>query len=216
MNRNGKQDLDRLEDDEMLPEYDFSKAVPGYTAYRMGEDPDDERAVEGFWCGLGFEVECITEPDRRFSKAPDFLIKRHGHAVAVCEVKSMGEFDYTVTVHHEDGTDTLTRHNWRESNPERVFHRLERAKDQLDYWNENHALANIFVFVNRDPRVRSEDVASALREAKGLDATFWFEGEGEGALQAKPAVIVSGEGQLRLRSQLGLSLGAGMELTSAA
>ena len=44
-------DLD--EDDGMLPEYDFSKAVRGYTAYRMGEDAADESAVEGFLANAG-------------------------------------------------------------------------------------------------------------------------------------------------------------------
>ena len=58
--------------------------------------------------GFGFEVERITEPALRFSKAPDFVLRRQRNAVAVCEVKSIGEFDYTVKVNHKDGPATET------------------------------------------------------------------------------------------------------------
>jgi hypothetical protein len=172
--------------------------------------------VERFWLGLGFQVERITEPALRFSKAPDFLLRRQGTAVAVCEVKSMGEFDYTIQVNHKDRTATETRHNWRESNLERVLHRAERAAGQLTYWNEDKALVNLFVFVNRDPRVRCEEIADALREINGIDATFWFEVGENGALNSNPAVIASRGGRQRLKKRIGLTLDAGRMLTSAA
>ena len=216
MKRSGEADMDMEIEDDMLPEYDLSKAVPGYTAFRIGEDSEDERSVEQFWLGLGYEVERITEPALRFSKAPDFLLKRQGTAVAVCEVKSMGEFDYTVSVGHADGTATETRHNWRKSNPERVLHRAERAVGQLSYWNEDCALMNLFVFVNHDPCVRCEEIADTLRAMNGIDATFWFEVGEDGELSSNPSVIASREGQQRLKNQLGLTLDARRVLTSAA
>ena|ERR1017187_4935729 len=206
-------DLD--EDDEMLPEYDFSKAVRGYTAYRMGEDAADESAVEEYWRTLGYEVERITEPALRYSKAPDFLLKRLGAAVAVCEVKSMGEFDYSVKVNHEDGTATETQHNWRETNVERVLHQADLAQDQLSYWNGDRALANIFVFVNHDPHTRRESVQQSLIDFTGIDGTFWFEAKND-VMDTNPAVIVSQEGQQRIECKMGLLPDAQLKLSSAA
>jgi hypothetical protein len=200
----------------MLPEYDLSKAVPGYTAFRLGEDSGDETAVERFWRDLGFEVERLTEPMLKFSKAPDFLIKRQGTPVAVCEVKSMDEFDYTVKVNHKDGTATQTRHNWRESNLKRVLHRAERAVGQMSYCNEDRVLVNLFVFVNHNPHVRSEEIADALSEMNGIDSTFWFEVGDDGAMNSNPYVIASREGRQRLKKQMGLTLDARRVLTSAA
>jgi hypothetical protein len=216
MKRSGKADMDMEIEDDMLPEYDLSKAVPGYTAFRIGEDSDDEDSVEKFWLGLGFEVERITEPAMRFSKAPDFLLRRQGTAVAVCEVKSMSEFDYTVQVNHKDGTATDTQHNWRESNLERVLQRAERAVGQLTYWNEDRALVNVFVFVNHNPNMRYEEIAGALRDLNGIDATFWFDVGENGALSSNPSVIASREGRQRLKKQIGLTLDASRVLTSAA
>ena len=51
MRRSEKADMDMENEDNMLPEYDFSKAVPGYTAFRIGEDSGDEDNVEKFWLG---------------------------------------------------------------------------------------------------------------------------------------------------------------------
>jgi hypothetical protein len=164
---------------------------------------------------LGYEVERITEPALRFSKAPDFLLKRQGTAVAVCEVKSMGEFDYSVKVNHQDGTATVTQHNWRETNVERVLHRADRARDQLFYWNGDRGLANIFVFVNRDPHTRRESVQPALIEFAGIDGTFWFEPEND-VVGSNPVAIASQEGQQRIESKMGLILDARLKLNPAA
>ena len=213
MKRSGEVDTEM--DDEMQPEYDLSKAVPGYTAFRIGEDPSDEASVVQFWIGLGFEVERITEPALRFSKAPDFLLRRHGTAVAVCEVKSMGELDYTVKVNHADGSSTETKHNWRESDRERVLHRADRAMGQLSYWNGDHALVNILAFVNHDPRVRSEEIAAALREMKGIDATFWFDAKGN-SLEPVPVVVASEAGRQRLEGTMNLLLETRLKQASAA
>lgn len=206
-------DLD--EDDGMLPEYDFSKAVRGYTAYRMGEDAADESAVEGFWRMLGYEVERITEPALRYSKAPDFLLKRQGTAVAVCEVKSMGEFDYSVKVNHEDGTATETQHNWRETNVERVLRLADRARDQLFYWNGDRELVNIFAFVNHDPHTQRESVQPALIDFAGIDGTFWFEAE-DNAVETNPVVITSLESRRRIEGKMGLLLDSQLKLNTAA
>lgn len=215
MKRKERPVVDLGEDDKMLPEYDFSKAVRGYTAYRIGEDAADESVVEGFWRMLGYEVERITEPVLRYSKAPDFLLKRHGVAVAVCEVKSMGEFDYSIKVNHQDGMATETQHNWRETNVERVLHRAGRAMDQLSYWNRDRALANIFVFVNHDLHTHRESVQQSLIELMGIDGTFWFEAEND-VVDANPAVIASQEGKQRIECKMGLLLDARLKLNSAA
>jgi hypothetical protein len=215
MKRKEKPAVDLDEDDEMLPEYDLSKAVRGYTAYRMNEDETDEAFVEGYWQMLGYEVERITEPALRFSMAPDFLIKQHGVAVAVCEVKSMGEFDYSVKVNHEDGSATVTQHNWRETNVERVLRCADLAQDQLFYWNGNRELANLFVFVNHDPHTRRESVQLALIDFMGIDGTFWFEAEDD-VVDTNPALIVSHEGQQRIECKMGLLLDAQLKLNTAA
>ncbi|HZB89359.1 MAG TPA: hypothetical protein VE291_11915 [Terracidiphilus sp.] len=215
MSRKENPAIDAFEDDEMLPEYDLSKAVPGNTAYRLGEDDGDEAAIEQFWRGLGFEVERITEPDQRHSKAPDFLLRRAGAVVAVCEVKSMGDFDYTVRVLHQEGAPTETHRNWRDSNAERVLQRTGLAMDQLACWNNDRSLAQVFVLVNHDRQTHRESVQTALLALSGIDATFWFESDG-GALDANPVVIASAEGQRRLKDQLGLALETRLSLTSAA
>jgi hypothetical protein len=215
MKRKENPTVDWDEGEEMLPEYDLSKAVRGYTAYRMGEDAADESAVEGFWRMLGYEVERITEPALRFSKAPDFLLKQHGVAIAVCEVKSMAEFDYSVKVNHEDGTATETQHNRRETNVERVLRQADLARDQLFYWNGERELANVFVFVNHDPHTRRESVQQALIDITGIDATFWFEAEND-VVDVNPAVIASPEGQQRIESKMGLLIDDRQNLNTAA
>src|ERR1035437_7335673 len=215
MKRKEKPAVDLDEDDGMLPEYDLSKAVRGYTAYRMNEDAADESAIEGYWRKLGYEVERITEPALRFSMAPDFLLKQHGVAVAVCEVRSMGEFDYSIKLNHEDGTTTVTQHNWRETNVERVLSCADRARDQLIYWNGDRAWANIFVFVNHDPHTRRENVQQSLTDFAGIDGTFWFEAEND-VVDTNPALIVSQEGKQRIECKMGLLLDAQLKLSSAA
>jgi hypothetical protein len=206
-------DLDK--NDEMLPEYDLSRAVRGYTAYRMNEDAGDEAVVEKFWRMLGYEVERITEPALRFSKAPDFLLKQHGVAVAVCEVKSMGESDYSVKVNHQDGSSTETQHNWRETNVERVLRCADLARDQLFYWNSGLELANLFAFVNHDPHSLKENVRQALIDFSGIDGTFWFETQND-VVEGNPVVVASPEGRQRIECKMGLLLDARLKLSSAA
>ena len=86
----------------------------------------------------------------------------------------------------------------------------------MNYWNQDSALANLFVFVNHDPHVRLDEVADALRDTNGIDATFWFEAGDGSVLDSNPLVIASHEGRQRLKEKLGLTLDARRVLTSAA
>jgi hypothetical protein len=215
MSRKEHPTLDRADEDDMPQEVDFSKAVRANTAYRFGEDRQDELRIEQFWRALGFEAEFIAEPNNPRSMAPDLLLKREGTARGVCEIKSMSEFDYMVSLIHDDGSRTNSQHTWQESASERVLRLANRAMEQLAYWNRDHALANIFVFVNRDGKVLVEEVQSRLLELSGIDATFWFEGEKE-SIGFGPVVIASAAGQTRLTMELGLTLEMRLKLTSAA
>jgi len=171
--------LDEADEDDMPHEVDFSKAVRANTAYRFGEDRQDELRIEQFWQAIGLGVDFIAEPHKPRSMAPDLLLKREGTAKAVCEIKSMRDFDFTVTLLHDDGTETNTQRTWQESTSERVLRLANLAMEQFAYWNRDHSLANIFVFINRDAKVRKDEVQSQLLELSGIDATFWFEGEKE-------------------------------------
>ena len=201
------------EDDDMVREWDFSKGIRGRHAYRAGEDQRDELRIERFWKAIGFEVELIVETQPRRPMAPDFLLKRDGTARAICEVKSMGEFDYSVTLLHEDGTKTTTRRTWEKSGSDRVLRLVHRAQEQVSEWNQEGALVRVVVLVNHDSRMKVEELHGALSGVTGIDALLWFEGDSTNSV---PAVFASENGCQRLEAQMGLTLDAGHRLVLAA
>jgi hypothetical protein len=75
-------------DDEMRPEYDFSKGVRGVHASRFSKLSSDEALVLGYWQGEGFEVGSFSTSEMRTMKTPDFRLSRNGVEAAYCEVKS--------------------------------------------------------------------------------------------------------------------------------
>lgn len=149
-------------DDEMRPEYDFSKGLRGVHAYRFSKLSSDEAFVLGYWQKEGFEVSGFAKNDLRSMKTPDFRLSRNGVEVAYCEVKS------------------FQRDNWLEEQlshipsgevagglrPDPIFNRISNAIHtafkQFESVNSDHRLMNFLFLVNHDTSARSEDLDRVL------------------------------------------------------
>jgi hypothetical protein len=138
-------------DDASLPALDFSKAMRGVYAHRMGENFEDERRAAEFWQGLGFAVESIESANDRFSRRPDLLLLQHGKPVAYCEVKTIQPHRHHIRILHEDREVEERTELSAVSVEERLSTDLVTAIRQLNYVNLDHALLNFAVLVNRDP-----------------------------------------------------------------
>lgn len=149
-------------DDEMRPEYDFSKGVRGVHAYRFSKLSSDEALVLGYWQGEGFEVGSFSTNEMRTMKTPDFRLSRNGVEAAYCEVKS------------------FQRDNWLEEQlskapagelvgglrPDPIFNRINNAIHtafkQFESVNPDHRLLNFLFLVNHDTSARPEDLDRVL------------------------------------------------------
>jgi hypothetical protein len=149
-------------DDEMRPEYDFSKGVRGVHASRFSKLSSDEALVLGYWQGEGFEVGSFSTSEMRTMKTPDFRLSRNGVEAAYCEVKS------------------FQRDNWLEEQlskapvgelvgglrPDPIFNRIgnaiHTAFKQFESVNPDHRLLNFLFLVNHDTSARPEDLDRVL------------------------------------------------------
>ena len=149
-------------DDEMRPEYDFSRGLRGVHAYRFSKLSSDEAFVLGYWQKEGFEVAGFAKSEMRDLKTPDFRLSRNGVEVAYCEVKS------------------FQRDNWLEEQlkkappgevvggprPDPIFNRIgnaiHTAFKQFESVNPDHCLMNFLFLVNHDTSARPEDLDRVL------------------------------------------------------
>ena len=80
-----------MNDDDMRPEYDFSRGLRGVHAYRFSKLSSDEALVLGYWQGKGFEVESFARNEMRDLKTPDFRLSRGGVEVALLRGQVVSE-----------------------------------------------------------------------------------------------------------------------------
>jgi hypothetical protein len=130
---------------------DFSKAMRGVYAHRMGENCEDEKRVADYWKGLGFAVESLESDNDRFSRQPDLRLLRNGKPVAYCEVKTIQRHRHHIRILHEDREIEERVELSAVPVEERLSTDLVTAIRQLNYANSDRTLLNFVVLVNRDP-----------------------------------------------------------------
>jgi hypothetical protein len=161
MNQNVKQETP-VNDDEMRPEYDFSKGLRGVHAYRFSKLSSDEALVLGYWQGKGFEVGSFAKNEMRDFKTPDFRLSRGGVEVALCEVKSFQRDDWL--------EDQLKNAPLGELvgglRPDPIFNRISNAVHtaykQFESVNSDHRLLNFLFLVNHDTSAKPADLDRVL------------------------------------------------------
>lgn len=149
-------------DEEMRPEYDFSKGLRGVYAYRFSKLSTDEALVHGYWQKEGFEVSGFAKKEMRDQKAPDFLLMRNGVEVACCEVKSFQKDDWL----EEQTKKALDSEIVGGARPDPIFNRIcnaiHTAFKQFESVNSEHRLMNFLFLVNHDTSARPEDLDRVL------------------------------------------------------
>lgn len=137
-------------DEIVLSPIEFTKAMRGVYAHRMGENAEDEQKVGDYWRRLGFAVEALESGRDRFSRLPDLRLLRNNKPVAYCEVKTMQRHCHHIRILDEERV--IEERVEVNSQPvdERVATDLVTAIRQLNYANSDHTLLNFVVLVNRD------------------------------------------------------------------
>lgn len=200
MSQNAKRQP-QVNDDDMRPEYDFSKGLRGVHANRFSKLSSDEALALGYWQGKGFEVVSFAKNEMRDRKTPDFFLKRGGEEVALCEVKSFQRDAWL----EEQLKDSAPGELVGGLRPDPIFNRISNAVHtavrQFDSVNPDHRLLNFLFLVNHDRGAKSEDLDRVLtgyenprrgifdstcvqfsegriREEKyKIDLYVWFDGE---------------------------------------
>jgi len=161
MNRNASTKT-QANDDDMRPEYDFSRGLRGVHAYRFSKLSSDEALVLGYWQGNGFEVASFSNNEIRDFKTPDFRLSREGIAVALSEVKSFQRDAWLDEQMKKMPAGELAGG----IRPDPIFNRISNAVHtafkQFGSVNSSHELYNFLVLINHDPGARPEDLDRVL------------------------------------------------------
>jgi hypothetical protein len=160
MNQDAKPKMRR--DDDLRPEYDFSRGLRGVHAYRFSKLPSDEALVLGYWQGEGFEISSFAKNEMQGAKTPDFRLSRDGVEVAFCEVKSFQRDTWL----EDQLKNALAGELVGDLLPDPIFNRISNAVHtafkQFESVNPSHQLLNFLFFVNHDTSARSEDLDRVL------------------------------------------------------
>jgi hypothetical protein len=150
------------DDDELNPEYDFSKGLRGVHAFRFAKLSSDESLILGYWQGNAFDVASFSKAETRDKRTPDFRLSRDGKVVALCEVKSF-QRDAWLDEQLQKAPPAEVVGGIR---PDPVFNRVSNAIHtafkQFDSANPSHELFNFLVLVNHDPSAHPEDLDRVL------------------------------------------------------
>jgi hypothetical protein len=144
----------------MRPEYDFSKGVQGIHAFRFGKLTADEALILGFWQGRGFEVSSFSEKEMKNSKTPDFILKKSGVDIAVCEVKSFLHDSWLDEQIEKAEPGELVGGLRNDPIYNRISNSIHTASKQFNSVNQGHQLLNFLVLINRDTHARYGDLIS--------------------------------------------------------
>lgn len=152
----------RANDDDMKPEYDFSRGVRGVHAYRFSKLSSDEALVLGYWQSKDFEVASFAKREMRDLKTPDFRLSREGVEVALCEVKSFQRDEWLEDQLKHAAPGELVGG----LRPDPVFNRISNAVHtafkQFESVNSDHGLLNFLFLVNHDTSAKPEDLDRVL------------------------------------------------------
>jgi hypothetical protein len=153
-------------DDEMRPEYDFSRGLRGVHAYRFSKLSSDEALVLGYWQGQGFEVGSFAKNEMRDFKTPDFRLSREGVERAFCEVKSFQRDTWLEDKLKSARAGELVGGR----RPDPIFNRISNAVHtafkQFESVNSDHRLLNFLFLTNHDASAGYKDL---IRTLTGLE-----------------------------------------------
>jgi len=152
----------QVNDDDMRPEYDFSRGLRGVHAQRFAKLSSDEAYVLGFWKNKGFEVASFAKNEMRDRKTPDFLLKRDGEEVALCEVKSFQRDAWLEEQLKESAPGELAGGLRPDPTFNRISNAVHTAFQQFESVNPDHRLLNFLFLINHDASARSEDLDRVL------------------------------------------------------
>ena len=151
-----------MNDDDMRPEYDFSKGLRGVHAHRFSKLSSDEAFALGYWKKKGFDVASFAKNEMRDRKTPDFLLKRNDEEIALCEVKSFQKDAWLEEQLMESALGELVGG----PRPDPIFNRISNAVhtafQQFESVNPDHSLLNFLFLVNYDTSANSEDLDRVL------------------------------------------------------
>ena len=151
-----------VNEDEMRPEYDFSRGLRGVHAYRFSKLSSDEALILGYWQGQGFEVRAFAKNEMRDLKTPDFRLSRDGEEVALCEVKSFQRDEWLEDQLKNAPPGELVGG----LRPDPIFNRISNAVHtaykQFQSVNSDHRLLNFLLLVNHDTSAKPADLDRVL------------------------------------------------------
>ena len=161
MNPNEKQQPTMNEDD-MRPEYDFSRGLRGVHAYRFSKLSSDEALVLGYWQGKGFEAGPFAKNEMKEIKTPDFRLSRDGVEMALCEVKSFQRDEWLENQLQNAASGEVVGG----LRPDPIFNRISNAIHtafrQFESVNSDHRLLNFLFLVNHDTSAKPDDLDRVL------------------------------------------------------
>jgi hypothetical protein len=161
MRQNAEQES-LVNDDEMRPEYDFSRGMRGIHAYRFSKLSSDEALVLGYWQGEGFEVGSFAKNEMRDFKTPDFRLSHGGVEVALCEVKSFQRDKWLEDQLKDAPLGELVGGLRNDPVFNRVSNAVHTAFKQFESVNSDHRLLNFLFLVNHDTSAKPEDLDRVL------------------------------------------------------
>ncbi|MGO9318092.1 MAG: hypothetical protein ACLPXT_01735 [Terracidiphilus sp.] len=161
MKQNAKQES-LVNDDEMRPEYDFSRGLRGVHAYRFSKLTSDEAFVLGYWQSKGFEVSSFAKREMRDLKTPDFRLSRDGVEVALCEVKSFQQDSWLEDQLKNAKPGELVGGLRNDPVFNRVSNAIHTAFKQFESVNSDHRLLNFLFLFNHESSAGPVDLDRVL------------------------------------------------------
>jgi hypothetical protein len=190
MSQDSKQNFPKdrpVDDDDIKPDYDFSRGLRGVHAYRFSKLSADEAMVLGYWTKEGFDVGSFSKNEMRDLKTPDLRLSREGTAIALCEVKSF-QRDHWLEEQIKKAPPGALAGGLR---PDPIFNRISNAihtaYKQFECVNPDHRLLNFLFLINHDTSAKPEDLDRVLTG---------FENPRRGILE--PTCAPFSEGRIRL------------------
>lgn len=182
MSQNAEQESP-VKDDEMKPEYDFSKGLRGVHAYRFSKLSSDEALILGYWQGKGFEVGSYAKNEMRDLKTPDFRLSLGGVEVALCEVKSFQRDGWLEDQLKNAPPGELVGGLRNDPILNRITNAIHTAFKQFESVNSDHRLLNFLFLVNHGTSAKPEDLDRVLTGYEDplhgrFDPTCWQFSEG--------------------------------------
>lgn len=202
-------DANSRANDDMKPEYDFSRAVRSEHALRLSKLSSDEAIVSEYWHCEGFDVKPFSKLEKCGGKTPDFLLCRNEIQVAYCEVKSFQRDNWLEEQLVKAPAGELARGLRQDPVFNRISNAIHTAWRQFESVNADHRLMNFLFLVNHDTSAGAMDldrVLTAFEDPRGeileptsvqcaggriaeerrkIDLYVWFDFEANGTIRSR-------------------------------